>query len=639
VKGLAEGQGTEGASDFAELLSTKVQEQIESSDLSQQEGFKKGLKEGTKVGGELDAFQTTESLDPQKLSEALEELEEELEALGEEGVMALLQLFHQLESTGPVGIRVQAGGESGVALPMDAERAWTELALALQNGVESSQTQIHTSGAEGQSESARGTELSQLLQRLVSSIRGESGQIEASGAQAQVSGLNQSMTNQAQIAVDSKSPTAALESLRRLSENAKLQGNVPAGDEEVVEESAPKTQEYKKAVLGQDSAVDLTKDLEKEVSKESQKAQSSAVVVLRSKVDGLRGKMLRALDQAMKFKTPSLENMSQQEWLSQDWSKIKAWLEKATQTAGQSLEQALQKISSKDALGFLNFVANQRQKSLRGAFQQASEVQLQVGVDESEGGETQKSQKGDVLEGAKSSKTTPVFEGSLESVTVRTGSINRLNRLEPAIQSPLAVVEASVTASTLESLDPVASDPSEAQQAPKERDGGLDPLAAKSIEAGDRGRESKAAQEVQPQRFDRDLMDRVVQQTKNNLKVWMDRKLVAMQVQMEPVELGKMQMRTVLEQGRIGVLLQVENTVVKDLIQQQIQAMREVLEAQGLEVAGFYVEVWQQDQQAAGQNSQKSSGPQFNMDRLLGDEGPEDDPTPPQKKGLIDQVA
>jgi flagellar hook-length control protein FliK len=203
----------------------------------------------------------------------------------------------------------------------------------------------------------------------------------------------------------------------------------------------------------------------------------------------------------------------------------------------------------------------------------------------------------------------------------------------------LAVAEASVAASTLESLEPVASEPSEAQQAPKERDGGLDPLAAKSIEAGDRGRESKAAQEVQPQRFDRDLMDRVVQQTKNNLKVWMDRKLVAMQVQMEPVELGKMQMRTVLEQGRIGVLLQVENAVVKDLIQQQIQAMREVLEAQGLEVAGFYVEVWQQDQQAAGQNSQKSSGPQFNMDRLLGDEGPEDDPTPPQKKGLIDQVA
>jgi flagellar hook-length control protein FliK len=174
----------------------------------------------------------------------------------------------------------------------------------------------------------------------------------------------------------------------------------------------------------------------------------------------------------------------------------------------------------------------------------------------------------------------------------------------------------------------------------QEKDPSLDQASLKAVSETDRSaKEAKSLSGSTGPRFDQELVERVLTQTKQNLRVWMDRKLVAMEIQMEPVELGKMQMRTVLEQGRIGVLLQVENAAVKELIQQQLQDMRAVLEAQGLEVAGFYVEVWQREQGGAHGEGEKTSGPKFDLDRLLADDGSDDDPKPPQKKSLIDQVA
>ena len=75
-----------------------------------------------------------------------------------------------------------------------------------------------------------------------------------------------------------------------------------------------------------------------------------------------------------------------------------------------------------------------------------------------------------------------------------------------------------------------------------------------------------------------------------------------MRIQIEPVELGKIELKTIVEQGRIGVLVQAESQMTKELLQIHLHEMKEILEEQGLEVAGFQVDVKEQQKDFLSKN-------------------------------------
>jgi flagellar hook-length control protein FliK len=128
-------------------------------------------------------------------------------------------------------------------------------------------------------------------------------------------------------------------------------------------------------------------------------------------------------------------------------------------------------------------------------------------------------------------------------------------------------------------------------------------------------------------------------QAKDNVRLWVDSKLVAMEVRLEPADLGRMSMKTVLEQGRIGILFQVENAAVKELMQQQSQQLRDVMEAQGLEIAGFHVEVFDRESRESFHRAKNGAGTEFELDTLLAEDGDSEDPVSATQNGLIDSRA
>lgn len=145
--------------------------------------------------------------------------------------------------------------------------------------------------------------------------------------------------------------------------------------------------------------------------------------------------------------------------------------------------------------------------------------------------------------------------------------------------------------------------------------------------------------ETPSQRWDSAQLDRFLQSARAHIRLWVDRRFVAMEVQLEPADLGRMQMRTVLEQGRIGVLFQVESQAARDLLNQQVDALRETLKQQGLDVAGFEVEVRQENFSGHPEHGSKKRGSRFDMEALLGAEDVGEMELSPIVRGLINQVA
>lgn len=141
-------------------------------------------------------------------------------------------------------------------------------------------------------------------------------------------------------------------------------------------------------------------------------------------------------------------------------------------------------------------------------------------------------------------------------------------------------------------------------------------------------------------RWDSSFLQRFVNSTRSQFQLWADRKFVAMQVQLEPEALGRMQLKTILENGRIGVLIQVEQNSARDLLNSHLDQLRNILEDKGLEVAAFHVEVRQQ-QTGGGQGfyGPKTHGPQFDLEALMQDSDGELQVESPILRGLINKVA
>ena len=623
--------GFEGTSSFADALSLEV--------------ATFPIEEPKEISSDvLVSIEETNKLEAGDLAEALEGLEEELESLGEEGVLLLLNFFHALESTGPVGIRVQGQEGSGAALPVEAEQAWNQLAIALQG-------MIKLEGAQSDNPELKGvTELSQLLSRLIDGLK----KTEIKSVQVSSEAQKTVVTGSKEL-LKSSEPSDAKQDLEA---QPKVQLSTQGQKSEKLETASPKKTEaepeikaeVKSAVnpkSGQGEAVKQTevpKEAQSSESKDeetqlSEKKASSAVVVLRSVVDGVRSRVLKALDVALaKAPKASLQALSQKLFGSGDLDQLKGWLEKAVATAGESLSKSTLKLSATDALGFLNFVAQKRQIG----WSKGNALTSDALVENSEAGGSKEKTSQKTKEEAPVGvflKTTNLSKAELSYGVL--ASRRALSALPLPQQAGAAIDPLNIGGGSVEGSEDIAEVKVENIKPAQDKDPALDPTSVKQVAETERSsaKEAKAITGPTAHRFDQEMVDRVLTQTKHNLRIWMDRKLVAMEIQMEPAELGKMQMRTVLEQGQIGVLLQVENAAVKELIQQQLQDMRAVLEAQGLQVAGFYVEVWQREQGGAHGGGEKSSGPKFDLDRLLAEEGSDDDPKPPQKKSLIDQVA
>jgi flagellar hook-length control protein FliK len=142
-------------------------------------------------------------------------------------------------------------------------------------------------------------------------------------------------------------------------------------------------------------------------------------------------------------------------------------------------------------------------------------------------------------------------------------------------------------------------------------------------------------------RWDPSVFQRFANSTRAQFQLWADRKFVAMQVQLDPEALGKMQLKTILENGRIGVLVQVEQMAAKDLLNSHLDHLRSILEEKGLEVAAFHVEVRQQ-QTGGGQGfyGPKKHGPQFDLEALMqGSDDGDLQVESPILRGLINKVA
>ena len=130
---------------------------------------------------------------------------------------------------------------------------------------------------------------------------------------------------------------------------------------------------------------------------------------------------------------------------------------------------------------------------------------------------------------------------------------------------------------------------------------------------------------------------KLMQSVKEHMRLWVDKKYTAMKIQVEPAELGKIQLKTVVEQGKIGVLLQAESSVAKELLSQNIMQMKEMLESMGLNVATFTVADWDESG-FKGANQQNKSSAKFNMKTLMEESEPEN-MVQNNNHGLINRVA
>lgn len=137
--------------------------------------------------------------------------------------------------------------------------------------------------------------------------------------------------------------------------------------------------------------------------------------------------------------------------------------------------------------------------------------------------------------------------------------------------------------------------------------------------------------------WDPEMLSKFLDSTKESLKIWVEKKYVAMRIQIEPADLGRIHLKTIVEQGRIGVLIQAENQMTKELLQMHLTDMKEILKEQGLEVAGFQVDIKEDSQNFSQQK--KSNSAKFELETLLEDENDGAEFNSSVSKGLIDQVA
>lgn len=112
------------------------------------------------------------------------------------------------------------------------------------------------------------------------------------------------------------------------------------------------------------------------------------------------------------------------------------------------------------------------------------------------------------------------------------------------------------------------------------------------------------------------------------------------QIHLDPPELGSMEIKLQVTQEQATVQVQVQNPQVRDVLESNAQRLREALEEQGLELAGFDVsEQSHQDASGQQQNSDAEQGGESGNSDSFAAEQPESVAAESSGNGLLDAYA
>lgn len=573
-------------------------------------------------------------------AQVLLEVEALVEGLDQDIGVPLLQLLQVLESQAPAGIRVQSSGYKAAAVTDQAQIFWQGLLTTVQNGVVGRVGgAVASKDAEGTAGPSLGERGQQLVVDWLKNVLSRLADLMPKDAEGflriQLSPGDQPQTP-AQGDVLNK-PDASFAAAMKPEAVSDDPLEKPA---EFLAKSAKKASSELE-LKGQDRFKEFSPENE---AVESAKRSRSAVVVLTAPEDRLRATVLRAFFQKNQALDSSIAApvVDQTSGSAQPSARLPSWLEWLRKQVS-SVEEVVTRWESvaEKSLSFLQFVQRKRQQPLGLTAREPSKLAGDQTKDTASGDEDRVSLKGDAGRylNRPASSQGPRYGGLLLNVSSPSKSTVRqvLNsdtsdavvptqgRERPA-QKPLEVIDSTL-------LNGPASSGKEMLEAqvPVQKDEALGMNKATQAHA--------SPSTTQVSRWTLEQVQQVMAQAKEHMQLWVDRKLVAMEIQLEPAELGRMSMKTILEQGRIGVLFQVESSAVRDLMLQQAQQLREILESQGLELAGLHVEVSDRQDGRAQHGPQKDTGTEFDIDKLLSkDEESGQGPVAP-KLGLIDSRA
>ncbi len=139
-------------------------------------------------------------------------------------------------------------------------------------------------------------------------------------------------------------------------------------------------------------------------------------------------------------------------------------------------------------------------------------------------------------------------------------------------------------------------------------------------------------------KYGEEIIEKFMMVAKESVKLWVRKSMVAMSVKMDPPELGRVHMKTVMQDGKLGAVLHTETVAAKEIIQSQLQDLKDLLKSMGVEVMSFDVELRDHDKDTGDQLfNKKSNGSNFDLEDLLA----EDEAELESKiaTGLINKVA
>ncbi len=139
-----------------------------------------------------------------------------------------------------------------------------------------------------------------------------------------------------------------------------------------------------------------------------------------------------------------------------------------------------------------------------------------------------------------------------------------------------------------------------------------------------------SAKEIKPQTVSRVLEDQVMDQVSNSVRLTMKQGGGEARMRLYPESLGELKVELSIEDGVVKAKFLVNNAMVKDVIEENFDRLRDSLTNNGLKVESFSVSV---DQQGKGSNLESSLFSQFESDNMVDKETPVID----QHEGLPEQ--
>lgn len=138
-------------------------------------------------------------------------------------------------------------------------------------------------------------------------------------------------------------------------------------------------------------------------------------------------------------------------------------------------------------------------------------------------------------------------------------------------------------------------------------------------------------------RYGSETVERLLQSAKDQLKLWVTRDFAAMKINIDPPELGRILLRTVVVDGRLGASIQTESLAAKEILMAHLHELKEVLKSREIELVHIEIDFKEKSDENRPEFQKKNRVGEFDMDDLLEGEGAAVDV--PAASGLINLVA